>query len=248
MINHHFYDTHCHLDLFEDFDNTVNEIEQNQIYTIAVTNLPILYSKLKKRINSKFIRPALGFHPELLFQYQKYIPDMWELLPEAKYIGEVGLDFKTGKDYKSLQISFFEELISRCNDLGGKILTVHSRLSAEDIVSIIGPNFDGKVILHWYSGNTTTLKRAIDNRYYFSVNYAMLNSDSGRRIINMIPSDRMLIESDAPFIKIQDRFFRPTDLIAITNSLSSHKNISLENMRSILWTNFKDLISRDIIM
>ena len=53
MINHHFYDTHCHLDLFEDFDNTVNEIEQNQIYTMAVTNLPILYSNLKNRINSK---------------------------------------------------------------------------------------------------------------------------------------------------------------------------------------------------
>ena len=62
-----------------DFDNTVNEIERNHIFTIAVTNLPILYSKLKNRINSKFIRPALGFHPELLFQYQKYIPDMFFL-------------------------------------------------------------------------------------------------------------------------------------------------------------------------
>jgi len=87
MINHHFYDTHCHLDLFQDFDNTVNEIELNQIYTIAVTNLPILYSKLINRVNSKYIRPALGFHPELLFQYRQYIPDMWRLLPEAKYIG-----------------------------------------------------------------------------------------------------------------------------------------------------------------
>ena len=243
MINHHFYDTHCHLDLFEDFDNTVNEIEQNQIYTIAVTNLPILYSKLKNRIHSKYIRPALGFHPELLFQYQKYIPDMGKLLPEVKYIGEVGLDFKIGKDYKPLQISFFEELISRCNKFGGKILTVHSRMSADEIVSIIGPDFNGKVILHWYSGSMTAMKKAIDNGYFFSVNYAMLNSDSGKRIINMIPSDRMLIESDAPFIKILDRLYRPTDLPTITKTLSSHQNVSLENMRSILWTNFKNLIS-----
>lgn len=241
MINH-LYDTHCHLDLFEDFDNTVNEIVQNQIYTIAVTNLPILYSKLKNRLNTKYIRPALGFHPELLFQYQKNIPDMWKLLPEVKYIGEVGLDFKTGKEYKSLQISFFEELIFQCNKLGGKILTVHSRMSADEIVSIIGSDFNGKVILHWYSGSLTTMKKAIDNGYFFSVNYAMLNSDSGKRIINMIPSNRILIESDAPFIKVQGRFFRPTDLIAITSSLSSHQNISLENMRSILWTNFKDII------
>lgn len=168
---------------------------------------------------------------------------MWKLLPEVKYIGEVGLDFKIGKDYKPLQISFFEELISRCNKFGGKILTVHSRMSADEIVSIIGPDFNGKVILHWYSGSMTAMKKAIDNGYFFSVNYAMLNSDSGKRIINMIPSDRMLIESDAPFIKILDRLYRPTDLPTITKTLSSHQNISLENMRSILWTNFKNLIS-----
>ncbi len=246
MINHHLYDTHCHLDLFEDFAKVVNEIEQNRIYTIAVTNLPILYSKLKKRINSKYIRPALGFHPELLSQYRKYIPDMWELVHEARYIGEVGLDYKIGKDYKSLQVSFFEELISLCSNIGGKILTVHSRLSADEIVSIIGPNFNGKVILHWYSGSIITMKKAIDNGYFFSVNYAMLNSDSGKRIINMIPLDRMLVESDAPFIKIQDRFFKPTDLIEITRSLSNLHNTSIENVSSILWSNFKHIISSDI--
>jgi TatD DNase family protein len=242
MTNHHFYDTHCHLDLFDDFDNTVNEIERNHIYTIAVTNLPILYSKLKNRINSKFIRPALGFHPELLFQYQKYIPDMWKLLPDAKYIGEVGLDFKIGKDYKSLQVSFFEELISRCNNLGGKILTVHSRLSADETISIIGPNFNSKVILHWYSGSLTSMKTAIDNGYFFSVNYSMLNSDSGRRIIKMIPSDRMLIESDAPFIKIQNQTFRPSDLKSILIALSIIKGIGIDNLYFLLWNNFKKLV------
>lgn len=241
MINY-LYDTHCHLDLFEDFDNTVNEIVQNQIYTIAVTNLPILYSKLKNRINNKYIRPALGFHPELLFQYQKYIPDMWKLLPDAKYIGEVGLDFKIGKDYKSLQVSFFEELISRCNNLGGKILTVHSRLSADEITSIIGPNFNNKVILHWYSGSLTSMKKAIDNGYFFSVNYSMLNSDSGKRIIKMIPSDRMLIESDAPFIKIQNQTFRPSDLKSILIALSIIKGIGIDNLYFLLWNNFKKLV------
>ncbi|HEX8018096.1 MAG TPA: TatD family hydrolase, partial [Flavobacterium sp.] len=105
------FDTHSHLDLLKSFDYTIQEIEKKKIYTIAVTNLPILYQKLITKIDSKYIKPALGFHPELIDQYQKYIPEMWKLLPDARYIGEVGLDFKIGKDSKMLQINFFEELI-----------------------------------------------------------------------------------------------------------------------------------------
>jgi len=243
MIDHHLFDTHCHLDLLEDFDKTVKEIEQNQIYTIAVSNLPILYSKLKNKVNSKYIRSALGFHPELLFQYQKYIPEMWKLLSEAKYIGEVGLDFKVGKDYKSLQLLFFEELISRCNSLGSKILTIHSRMSADDIVSIIGPNFNGKIILHWYSGNLITLKKAVDYDYYFSINCAMLNSDAGRKIVNVIPIDRLLLETDAPFISHKGINSHLSKLEEIVFSLAELKKIELNKMKMILWMNFKKLIS-----
>jgi TatD DNase family protein len=130
MANH-LHDTHFHLDLFKPVNEILNEIETNKVYTIAVTNLPVLFKKLNEQITSKYIRPALGFHPELLLQYKHHIPQMWELLPETRYIGEVGLDFKTGKDFKELQVSFFTELIDRCNQLEGKIVTIHSRQSAD---------------------------------------------------------------------------------------------------------------------
>ncbi|MDR0605219.1 MAG: TatD family hydrolase, partial [Bacteroidales bacterium] len=190
MVNLH--DTHFHLDLQKSKNEAIGEIERNKIYTIAVTNLPPLYEKLKKEIDSKYVRVALGFHPELVGQYQKYIPDMWRLLPDAKYIGEVGIDLKTGKEYKDQQISFFEELINRCHSLRNKILSVHSRMAASEVVSIIGSKFNGKVILHWYSGTKRVQMQAIENGYYFSVNYTMLNSESGRKIISNIPNDRIL--------------------------------------------------------
>jgi TatD DNase family protein len=91
------YDTHFHLDLQKSLPDALSEIEVNETYTIAVTNLPPLYEKLNNSINSKYVRVALGFHPELVAQYQKYIPEMWRLLPDAKYIGEVGIDLKTSK-------------------------------------------------------------------------------------------------------------------------------------------------------
>ena len=95
----HLYDTHFHLDLQKDRTAAICEIEENQIYAIAVTNLPDLYRKEAVEIKSKYIRIALGFHPELIHQYQKQIPLMWELLPEVRYIGEVGLDL-VNKSYE----------------------------------------------------------------------------------------------------------------------------------------------------
>ena len=99
MATNHLYDTHCHLDLLKNQADIISKIEEFKIYTIAVTNLPVLYKKLQVNITSKYIRPALGFHPELILKYKHHIPQMWDLLDEARYIGEVGLDFKTGYEF-----------------------------------------------------------------------------------------------------------------------------------------------------
>jgi TatD DNase family protein len=241
MVNN-LYDTHFHLDLFKSTDEIICSIEKNKIYTIAVTNLPVLFKKMNENVSSKYIRPALGFHPELLLQYKHHIPQMWSLLKETRYIGEVGLDFKTGKDFKELQISFFSELIKRCNVLGDKILTIHSRMSAEEVVSIIGGNFKGKIILHWYSGSKIILQQAIKNGYYFSINYAMVKSNSGKELISSIPKDRLLLETDAPFVKINNKPFLPVDIKQIVKELSIIFGLDQMEMSSILWSNFKALI------
>lgn len=91
------YDTHCHIDLLKNIDSVIDNINNQAIYTIAVTNLPPLFVSLKNKINSQYIRIALGFHPELIEDYKHHIPQMWDLLPDARYIGEVGLDYKNGK-------------------------------------------------------------------------------------------------------------------------------------------------------
>ncbi|GHT63588.1 hydrolase [Bacteroidia bacterium] len=237
------YDTHFHLDLQRSRNEVIEEIECNKIYTIAVTNLPPLYEKLRKEVDSKYVRVALGFHPELIGQYQKYIPDMWRLLPEAKYIGEVGIDLKTGKECKNQQISFFEELINQCHSLGNKILSVHSRMAASEVVSIIGSQFNGKVILHWYSGTKQVQMQAIGNGCYFSVNYAMLNSESGRKIINNIPDNKILIETDSPFTFMNGHLYKPSEIDKIVEEIAKMKNMKVEKMQIILWDNFRRLVS-----
>ena len=109
----YLYDTHFHLDLQKNKSEAIREIEEKQIYTIAVTNLPDLYRKESIEIASKYIRFALGFHPELLHLYKEQIPLMWEFLSEARYIGEVGLDF-VDTTHKEEHLAFFNELVERC--------------------------------------------------------------------------------------------------------------------------------------
>lgn len=244
-MNNFLFDTHSHLDLSPNFDEEVNSIERLKIYTIAVTNLPPLYVKFKSKIESKYIKPALGFHPELIEKYQKYIPQMWSLLNDARYIGEVGLDYKDAIISKSIQLKFFESLIHRCNELGGKILTIHSRNSVDDILSIIGNNFNSKFILHWYSGGVKNIDKALNNGAYFSINYAMLKSKNGQSILNHLPLDRILLESDYPFVLKEDKTpLKTIDIDKIVFNLAILKNIDYEYLLLCLNNNFKKIISR----
>jgi len=234
------HDTHLHLDLFSNKSKVILQIEKSKIYTIAVTNLPPLYEKLNKELNSKYIRVALGFHPDLINQYKKYIPKMWKYLEQARYIGEVGLDSKNKSKIEfQNQICFFEELIYRCNKISNKIISVHSRGSENEVLSIIGNDFNGKIILHWYSGTIKNLEKAINNGFYFSVNKAMLRSINGKKIINRIPLNKLLIESDAPFVRY-DTYLK--DLQLTIDNLAKIKRVNTDRMSEILSNNFREII------
>lgn len=237
----HLYDTHLHLDLFPQMDEIIETITRDKIYTLGVTNLPPLYLKLRDKINNKYIRIALGFHPELLNRYKHYIPVMWELLPDCKYIGEVGLDYKSGEN-RALQKSFFEELIHKCDTLQDRILSVHTRNSAADAISIIGNHFRGSVILHWFSGKQTDLSRAINQGNYFSINYAMCISKKGEELILKVPKERILLETDAPFVRYNNSNFTPQYIPEIIHAISKTWGDDFERTKDQLWANFKKLL------
>lgn len=229
----HLYDTHFHLDLHKNRGDVIREIEESQIYTIAVTNLPDLYRKESGEIASKYIRFALGFHPELLHQYKSQIPLMWEFLPNAKYIGEVGLDF-VDKTYRSEQLSFFCELIERCRYDNNKILSIHSRKAVSEVLSIVGSDFKFKPILHWFTGSVDELTLAVEAGFYFSVNASMMRSKRFLSLLSLIPSDRILLESDSPFIKYDTSYTE--SLVNLQHSVENEK------INIVLWDNFKKIL------
>lgn len=227
----HLYDTHFHLDLQKDKHGAIENIAKNEIYTIAMTNLPDLYQKEVSLYRQKYIRIALGFHPELIHEYPNKIPVMWKYLADARYIGEVGLDF-TDKSHAKEQIAFFSELIARCKNDRNKIISIHSRGAENEILDIIGTNFKFTPILHWYSGTIGNLKIACERGYYFSVNLSMTRTKKFAQILECIPNDKILLETDSPFTSTKNSHL---DSLKIVNEfLESHGINSWENFLKLI--------------
>jgi len=242
-----FHDTHFHLDLVSDPAAIASSIEQNKIYTIAVTNSPSVFNftyELAK--SSKYLRAALGLHPELAFERRAELDIFLSNIDKTRYIGEIGLDNlnKAPSDYLT-QKKIFEKIIDSCSVKKDKILTLHSRRAASDVINIIGGNFPGKAILHWYSGRLRELKTAINYGFYFSVNYAMTISDSGKKIINSIPNERILLETDGPFVEYNGLPSTPLLTPLIAENVNQIKQLRLDRayLQKLFSNNFRKLLT-----
>lgn len=235
------FDTHCHIDLYPDYTALIDEVEHSQIYTIAVTNTPSVFRQSASlTAGKKYLRTALGLHPQLVGQRHRELDLMFDLLGETKYVGEIGLDFATRDERdRALQRKIFASILDRCAMLGDKVLTIHSRRAAAEVVDIIGASFSGIVILHWFSGSLNMLEKAVSNGYYFSVNPAMVSSSKGQQLINAMPRDRLLTESDGPFVTVEGKAARPRDVGQVVSALAELFDVSSEAIASLLFDNFK---------
>src|SRR5207245_3283641 len=119
-----------------------------------------------------------------------------------------------------------------------------SRRAADDVIDAIGTRFPAHVILHWFTGSLSTLERGVANGCYFSANIAMASSASGKRIVAAIPEDRILTESDGPFISSANRVgMRPTDLAATMKLLANIRGEPTDQLRATIYQNLRTLLS-----
>lgn len=236
-MNDFLMDAHMHFDLYKNREDVLTYIERHHSYTIAVTNLPELYERYYNKYgNYKYIKIALGFHPELAYQYSKQLPLFLKYIETTRYIGEIGLDFTVrDKDNRNKQREVFTEIINACHN---KIVSVHSRRAEAECINIL-KQFTGKIILHWYSGGISSLKEAIDMGCYFSINQQMLLSRSGKGIVDNIPLDRILIESDAPFSKGLENEYTLFFNEKIYEYLSKTRNLAPREVSQIIKSNFR---------
>lgn len=242
MLNLH--DTHLHLDLYKDINGIVNQINHYKLYTIAVTNHPDIYVKLSQMIDSKYIRVGLGFHPELVEDYYHRREFFFSLIRRSKYIGEIGLDYSNKNiSSKEKQLLIFTKTIETCKEIGGKVISIHSKKAERDILDIIGPVNKIKVIMHWYSGSIKIHNEMIKNGYFFSFNYKMLTSKKGTNTLLRTPLSRIVLESDGPFASIDKETYKPNMMSKTFLKICEILEIEEPLLKKILNSNFKSLIS-----
>lgn len=237
-------DAHCHIDLYKSPYTVANENEEKGISTIAVTNLPshfaLGYSHLKK---FKYIRVALGLHP---LYADKHTPtEMKKFIEYAKttsYIGEIGLDFsREGITTKTKQLQSLRHVLSHISDRP-RFITLHSRRAESTVLQMLKEFSIKGAVFHWYSGPLSLLKEIVEEGHYFSINPAMIESTNGCKIIAKIPRDRMLTETDGPFIKIEGKIITSHDISLVLKYLSNLWECSYEDAEFQVKNNFNKII------
>lgn len=241
-----YVDTHCHVDLSPRPAALVRSLDANRIRTIAVTNAPSVFAHTEELAkNSRYLLPAIGLHPELVATHHGELDRFWSCLERTRFVGEVGLDYSTpdGK-LRARQRRVFAAILERSAKSGDKIITVHSRRSASDVIATIGDRFPGTVILHWFTGSQRELERAVRIGCYFSINRAMLDSGRGRGLVASIPQDRVLTESDAPFVRSSPTEPGPLSVISTTKALSALWRTGHEEAANTIAATFTRITSK----
>lgn len=196
---------HCHVDLMQSMHEFSKAALEERINLLAMTTTPKAFEIEQKRLgNFSNVHVALGLHPQLVINRSQELALIEKYIHTTRFVGEIGLDFnKQFYRSKERQIDVFSQIIEWCQRSPMKIISIHSVRSDKDVLDIL-EKYDctkhNKCILHWYSGSLKQLDRAIDLGCFFSVNEYMFNSRNGQSIIQRIPIERFLLESDAPFI------------------------------------------------
>lgn len=240
-------DFHCHLDLYPDARNVYAEAQKKMDFVWLVTTSPRGFaatSKVLRQTESIVVSP--GLHPEVAAQKAPELELLLHQMAGSMAIGEVGLDGSARyRQNFDLQTQIFSAVVKRAQALGGRILSIHSRAAASEVLDILEqfPGF-GTAVLHWFTDSAPLLRRASNMGCWFSVGPAMLTSANGRKLAAIMPMDRVVPESDGPFAKTSGNPIMPWEASYVAEQLASIWCLPALTVRTELLRNGRTLSSK----
>jgi TatD DNase family protein len=201
-------DTHAHLDM-EAFQKDLPEVlaragesEVTDIISIGI-DLPSSAKALELAGKYDFIYATVGYHPHNAEAVDLgTLRDLADLASAPKVVawGEIGLDFFRRHSSPESQIEAFERQLDLAGELGLPVI-IHDRDAHEQIYEILRKrNLTG--VIHCFSGDYTLAGMFLDLGYYLSIpgTVTYKKADLVREVAAKIPLDRLLVETDAPFL------------------------------------------------
>ena len=250
-------DSHCHLD-FEPLLSNLDEVVQRskdigikKILTICTTLNSFI--KIKDIVNrDEIIFGTYGIHPhEVKNNKVETKTIISEISKNNKIIaiGETGLDFFYNHSQKSDQIKSFEEHIEAAIRL--KIpLIIHSRNAEKEMLDIFNNyrNENLKILMHCYTGSKNFAKKLLAFNAYFSASgiITFKNSKELQETFRFIPLDRLLIETDSPYLAPEPHRGKknePSFVIHTAEKLANLKNLPSIELINKTSLNFENLFN-----
>jgi TatD DNase family protein len=240
-------DFHCHLDLYPNPQAVRDECVNRRLYILSVTTTPSAWSGTSALgVDTPHIRTALGLHPQLAHERQNELSLFDALLPETRYIGEIGLDGAPEfRSHSQSQVAVFEHILAKCCSAGGRIISVHSRRASGAVLDYLEKYSEaGTSVLHWFSGSLHDLDRAIKIGCWFSAGPAMLASQKGRALAARMPRDRVLTESDGPFAQLNGSAIMPWQVQTALQMLSEIWSLPVGDVEQGIRNNLQNLLAK----
>lgn len=238
-----FLDAHVHLDRYEHPARVLAAADAAGVVCVAMTETPEHFDGWAPLLAcDPRARLALGAHPLRATELDAAALRRFDgLVDEVEYVGEVGLDgSREGRATLREQRIVFDRVLARVT-AEDAILSVHSRGAEADTIAALA---DARVraVLHWYSGALRHVDDALDAGLYFSVNAAMLGTQKGARLLRSLPPERVLTETDGPFVTVRGRRAQPSDIPALVDDLADLWGCSGEDARAQIEQNLDALV------
>jgi len=255
-------DSHCHLNyssLAKDRDNVIDRARQAGVVclltvTTGMKSLPETREIIKTYDD---VFGTVGVHPHHITEEGENITadDLIKLSNEPKIagIGETGLDYFYDHAPRDEQQRVFREHIRACLATGLPLI-VHSRDAEDDTIRIINEERAGqggklKGVMHCFSSRRKLAEEALAMGFYISVSGILTfkKSEELRSIIRDVPLDRLLVETDAPYLApepYRGKICEPAYVVHTARVLAEVKGVSYEEIAKQTTTNFFRLFDK----
>jgi TatD DNase family protein len=253
---HLFIDSHCHLDRLEltEFSQQIAQVVSNaaqanvdKMLCVSVT-LADFPAMVQKTADFDQVYLSCGTHP----LNQGELVDESLLLSLAQHprviaVGETGLDYFYAPDTKQLQLDSFVKHIRVARELA-KPLIIHTRDAQQDTLDLLVSERASDVggILHCFTETWEMARQAIDLGFYISFSGIVTfnNASALRDVARKIPSDRLLIETDAPYlapVPYRGKQNQPAYVVEVAKRLASIRGQSVQQIAQCSTDNFHRL-------
>lgn len=247
-------DSHCHFDLLEgeaaaDFIKRANETGVGYFLNVCV-EISRLQEVLNPAEEYPFIYASVGLHPN----YDQEEVQYEELIslsnhPKIIAIGETGLDYFRSSGELDWQRDRFRRHINAAIEVG-KPLIIHTRNAIDDTLQIMREENakEAAGVMHCFTENWESAQKALDMGFYISFSgiVTFKSAQTIQEVARNIPLDRMLIETDAPYLAPVPKRGKPNEPAYVRHTaeyIANMRGISLEELAECTTNNFFNLFT-----